>query len=78
MEMMRFQSYCFQLKNGTPVFWKKKIIFQKICFKVKVFKMLKIKHMKKVRSSQAAILVLNWEQNIVFPCVSMVKVSGVF
>ena len=21
MEKMRFQSYCFQLKNGTPVFW---------------------------------------------------------
>ena len=40
--MMRFQSKCFQLKYGTPIFWKKAFILQKICFQVKVVKTFKI------------------------------------
>ena len=34
MEIIRFQCKYFQLKNGTPVFFKKVFVFQKICFKV--------------------------------------------
>ena len=42
MEVMRFQSQWFQLKNGTPVLLKNVFVFQKICFKVKVLKTFKI------------------------------------
>ena len=42
MEMMRFQSLYFQLKNGTPVFLKKVSVFHKICFEVRVLKSFKI------------------------------------
>ena len=39
MEMLRFQSFYFQLKNG---FLKKFFVFQKIWFKVKVLPTFKI------------------------------------
>ena len=35
MEMLRFQSECFQLKSGTPVFW------DYFCFKAKQLKTFK-------------------------------------
>ena len=38
MEMLRFQSYYFQLKNGTPVFWKGFAIFRKLVLKLKHWK----------------------------------------
>ena len=41
MEIMRFRSSCFQLKNVTPVFFKLAFFFQNICFKVNAMKTFK-------------------------------------
>ena len=35
MEMMRFESYFFQLRNGTPVFRKRFLVFRKSDSKLK-------------------------------------------
>ena len=37
--MMRFQPWCFQLKNDPPVFWKRFSFWKKICFQGKVLKL---------------------------------------
>ena len=42
MEMMCFQSQWFQLKNGTPVFWKRFSFSRKFVSNLKYWKRLKL------------------------------------
>ena len=66
MEMLRFQSNYFQLKNVSPVFWKKFLFFRKFVLKSKYWKRSKFPVIVTQKHADASSRGLFWKSLVPF------------
>ena len=66
MEVMRFQSYCFQMKNRTPVFWKMFSFSRKFVSKLKYWKCSKFPLIATLKHADLSNEGLFWKPLVLF------------